>query len=488
MIGAATTWLSEWLLVGLIHGTVLAGMTWLMLATVLRTARPALASALWTVVLIKFLIPIGPGSSWSLASMVERLLPAAEPAVGVGGMVAVTEAARAAPAQASGPSLWLSAALLVWAIGAAALAVLAFGRIRALRRRVSALPTLSPADQLQLDELARRAGLRRAPRARREPGGRSPFVTGLCRPVLVVPDWLDLAQPTGRAAIFHEIGHLRRRDLWFAAVETAASIVFWFWPVVTVVRARLAGAREMACDAWAVERANIAPGQLAAYLLEVARRQPAASSVEPAVALVPRQGHLARRIDGLLGPSAPARLGWRLRAGMLAWVAVALTGAASGASPGRAEAIECTIDPGVIAQILASHPRADLDGDGVLSRDEACAHQRRMVERLIDEVVDDELISRMDPSIDIDGDGWISPDELDIAKRQMDVSVADRGLVVEYGMSIAAAVPDEVFVTKADTQAPICRPNSCSAETTPGKRAPFLIDVQAKSSPPNQQE
>ncbi len=41
----------------LLHGTALALVTWLICATVLRKARPALHAALWTVVLFKFLVP-----------------------------------------------------------------------------------------------------------------------------------------------------------------------------------------------------------------------------------------------------------------------------------------------------------------------------------------------------------------------------------------------------------------------------------------------
>jgi lipoprotein signal peptidase len=41
----------------LVHGTVLATMTWLLCAVFLRRVRPAVHVVLWTVVLLKFLIP-----------------------------------------------------------------------------------------------------------------------------------------------------------------------------------------------------------------------------------------------------------------------------------------------------------------------------------------------------------------------------------------------------------------------------------------------
>ena len=67
--------------VALVHGTVLAILAAILAATVLRRARPAVHAALWTVVLLKFLVPIGPGARFSLASLAAELT--AEPAADV---------------------------------------------------------------------------------------------------------------------------------------------------------------------------------------------------------------------------------------------------------------------------------------------------------------------------------------------------------------------------------------------------------------------
>ena len=48
------------LITALAHGTVLAAIGAVLAVTVLRRARPAVLAAMWTVVLLKFVVPFGP--------------------------------------------------------------------------------------------------------------------------------------------------------------------------------------------------------------------------------------------------------------------------------------------------------------------------------------------------------------------------------------------------------------------------------------------
>jgi hypothetical protein len=58
-----------------------------------------------------------------------------------------------------------------------------------------------------------------------------------------------------RGVIAHELAHVRRRDHWFAWLEMAVGIVWWFHPLCWFVRRRLHESAEMACDALAVSAA-----------------------------------------------------------------------------------------------------------------------------------------------------------------------------------------------------------------------------------------
>ena len=62
-----------WVGQALLFGTVLALITWAVLRCFGRRLHPALHAFLWMVVLAKFLVPVGPGFSFSLASAARGL-------------------------------------------------------------------------------------------------------------------------------------------------------------------------------------------------------------------------------------------------------------------------------------------------------------------------------------------------------------------------------------------------------------------------------
>ena len=48
----------------------------------------------------------------------------------------------------------------------------------------------------------------------------------------------------------HELAHLRRRDHWVRAVELIVSTVYWWNPLVWVIRRQIHQAEDLCCDAW----------------------------------------------------------------------------------------------------------------------------------------------------------------------------------------------------------------------------------------------
>src|SRR5262245_56499671 len=69
MLAAVTETVSAWLLQAVVYGSLVAALTWLLIKSVFRNARPAVHAMLWLVVLVKFIVPWGPGASYSLASL-----------------------------------------------------------------------------------------------------------------------------------------------------------------------------------------------------------------------------------------------------------------------------------------------------------------------------------------------------------------------------------------------------------------------------------
>ena len=73
---------------------------------------------------------------------------------------------------------------------------------------------------------------------------------GIFKPVVLLPrDLLAGLTPAERDGILaHELVHLRHRDNLTAALHMLVEALFWFWPPVWLIGARLIAERERACD------------------------------------------------------------------------------------------------------------------------------------------------------------------------------------------------------------------------------------------------
>lgn len=77
-----------------------------------------------------------------------------------------------------------------------------------------------------------------------------PGLFGVRQPILLWPTQLaeHLTAAQTAAVVAHEVSHLHRRDNLIALCHTAIETVFWFYPVVRWIGARLVEERERACD------------------------------------------------------------------------------------------------------------------------------------------------------------------------------------------------------------------------------------------------
>jgi uncharacterized protein (TIGR03435 family) len=77
-----------------------------------------------------------------------------------------------------------------------------------------------------------------------------PGVFGICKPVLLLPEGIThhLTQTQLRLVLAHEICHVWRRDNLTGAIHMMVEAMFWFYPLLWWIRARLVEERERACD------------------------------------------------------------------------------------------------------------------------------------------------------------------------------------------------------------------------------------------------
>jgi hypothetical protein len=100
-----------------------------------------------------------------------------------------------------------------------------------------------------------------------------------------------------------------------------------------------------------------------------------------------------------------------------------------------------------------------------------------MKRKLVDGVVDAELISRIDPDADLDADGVLREWEIEWFKNQLDVAVdTDSGVVLQFRDSGIEVPREEVRVNTASVPAPVCESEKCLEERAPGA-AHVLISV-----------
>ncbi|HEX5060975.1 MAG TPA: M56 family metallopeptidase, partial [Kofleriaceae bacterium] len=197
-----------------------------------------------------------------------------------------------------------------------------------------------------------------------------PHVVGMLRPIVVVPPALLDDPALLRAALLHELAHVRRFDALGRYIQIIASSLMWWFPLMRLVNRRLDLAREAACDAWALETGSVSRPAYARLLVRMAALRTAAA---PTLA-----AHYAldARVAAVLGPPARARIGVMHRLVLVAWFVVALGGARTASARSREQV--CRYTPEMAAALYTAHPEADLDGDGLLSREEACDLQAQL--------------------------------------------------------------------------------------------------------------
>jgi WD40 repeat protein/beta-lactamase regulating signal transducer with metallopeptidase domain len=295
--------------------------------------RPALAHALWLLVLLKLATPplVRPSLAWLPAPAVApapesaRAAPAALPpdlppaplSVASGPAPAPAPPAVASrveppvvaaltepptrtpvedpptaeppeevPAAAETDSRgWLAFVGLLWlggsvvCLGRAALYAVRFHRLLAHARP-------APEElQAQARALAKEMGMKSCPPVWLVPGSLPPMVWGVGPVRVLFPAGLldRLGRDERASLLVHELGHVARRDHWVRWLELGVLGVYWWYPLAWWARRQLQDREEECCDAWA---ANVVAARVYAsaileavdFLAEARPRVPSVAS------------------------------------------------------------------------------------------------------------------------------------------------------------------------------------------------------------------
>ncbi len=220
--------------------------------------------------------------------------------------------------------------LWVWLAGTLAVFTLASVRVHRFRRAMRWATPAQAALQEEAAQIARRIGLRHCPRVWLVPGAVSPMLWAIFgRARLIFPSRLldGLAPGARRALVLHELAHLRRGDHWVRLLETMATILFWWHPVVWWARREIQFAEEACCDSWVVSEMPEDRGAYAAALIETERflseshlPMPAVASGVQGFTIMKRRVTMIMRMRG----ESPNRLSPVAWAALLTFAAICL--------------------------------------------------------------------------------------------------------------------------------------------------------------------
>lgn len=272
-----STWWS-WVAPAALHVALLALVVGIVERILPERTWPQLRAALWWVVLLRLLSPTLSSLRW-------------------GGEVDLPSFGAASP-------WWVQSVALIWILGVGVTAAELLRRRRSANRRLRQLSRADARWQEIAADLSRRVGLKRVPEVRVGEELLSPFVSGVFRPTIYLPE--DLARREAedlKLALVHELLHVRRRDLLSASLTTLMATVYWFHPAVWWGARRLNELREQCCDQEVARLLGDETERYRAALLRFTRR----------VAHLPAARRLpAGAAHGIVGPAAMLRARLRI--------------------------------------------------------------------------------------------------------------------------------------------------------------------------------
>lgn len=210
---------------------------------------------------------------------------------------------------------------LVWAGGALLLFGLSLWRqhvfMQTVRREAV---NVSPRLQHIAHQVSQQVGLKRLPVIASSFISSGPLVTGLVRPVVMLPAWFetDYDDTQQRAALAHELTHVRRGDLWALQLAELFIACMWFNPLAYYAHRAFRTDQEAACDADVLKTGTASPHAYGATLIKAVKsvsqeRLPAGSGLPLTHALKERLSRMTHptptRTRRLAGGAATAVLG-----------------------------------------------------------------------------------------------------------------------------------------------------------------------------------
>ena len=132
------------------------------------------------------------------------------------------------------PLTWQAVLFVLWLVGVLAFLALLIQRVRFVRGIIAASNPAKEELLGLLEQCRRQIGVRYDIKLRISDTIPSPAVCGFFRPTVLIPTPLvEKLSPEGlRAALIHELAHIKRGDLWVNSVQTFLQVIYFYNPFV----------------------------------------------------------------------------------------------------------------------------------------------------------------------------------------------------------------------------------------------------------------
>lgn len=191
--------------------------------------------------------------------------------------------------------------LVIWAVGAAMLALWYFSTLLRFRQRLSPKRAYLISNELQqlANLCAKECNLKQMPILRVSPDVQGPMLIGFLKPIVVMPvDGLTLEDAP--MILKHELVHFKRHDLWWKLLGTVLQTVYWFNPIVWLLCKDFEFCAETSCDAEVVKNLDHDERKHYGYLLISYVQTHRNLKPVPGISFTPAHKKLKRRISVML--------------------------------------------------------------------------------------------------------------------------------------------------------------------------------------------
>lgn len=200
------------------------------------------------------------------------------------------------------PRQWLG---LVWIVGVATFILVAI--IKALRTQLWLQQERKPLPaelQIGIEGLFSNLGLKRLPKVWLIEGVGQPFVWGLLRGGIYLPDGFIKVDNTEfrKGILGHELSHILRFDAAVNLVQVIAQAIFWFHPFVWWANKRIRSEREKCCDEMAIARLNTKVKDYSRAIVDTLVTEYESTRPVPTLAVAGPVKNIEERIKTMLRP------------------------------------------------------------------------------------------------------------------------------------------------------------------------------------------